>query len=92
MARRGYQLVVTHIDVRFRAAATAGERLIVETSLGDLRRASGTWSQRILRDGEVLATAEVTAGVTDATGRPTRPPDWLFPALERLRPEAQRSG
>jgi len=101
MARRGYQLVVTHIDVRFRGAATAGDRLVVETSLGALRRARGTWHQRILRpaaagdggtggggedgEGDVLVTAEITAGVTDRAGRPTRPPDWLFPALERLR-------
>ncbi len=92
MAEQGYQLVVTQIDVRFRGAATAGDTLVVETAVGRLRRASGTWSQRILRcsgDGEeVLVTAEVTAGVTDETGRPTRPPDWLFPALDPLRAEA----
>ncbi len=96
MAERGYQLVVTRLEVRFRRPATAGDRLLVETELADLRRASGTWRQRIVRpvggggcgDEEVLVTADVTAAVTDATGHPTRPPDWLFPALERLRPAA----
>lgn len=98
MAERGFQMVVTHLDVRFKLAAEAGEELIVETAIGNMRRASGTWSQRILRtkptsaDGaqateEVLVTAEVTAGVTDSTGRPTKPPAWLFPALEPLRRE-----
>ncbi len=84
MAAKGFQIVVTAIDVRYRRAATAGDRLTVETSLSELRRAKGTWHQRILRDDEVLVTADVTAGVTDTNGRPTRPPEWLFPALERL--------
>ena len=92
MAERGYQLVVTSIEVRFRGAATAGDTLVVETGLGTMRRASGTWNQRILRPGgdcgeQVLVTAEVTAGITDGAGKPTRPPDWLFPALQPLRLE-----
>ena len=84
MAERGFQIVVTSLQVRFRRSAVAGDRLTVETSLRELKRASGTWYQRILRGDEVLVTAEVTAGVTDRRGRPTRPPDWLFPALEQL--------
>ncbi len=85
MAERGYQMVVTHIDVRFRRPAEAGQIITVETEVGELRRASGMWRQRIVRGDEVLVTAEVTAAVTDAGGRPTRPPPWLFPALEPLR-------
>lgn len=104
MASDGFQLVVTHIDVRYRGAATAGDVLVVETAIGKMRRASGTWHQRILRARpvaeagtetgaeEVLVTAEVTAGVTDATGKPTRPPDWLFPALEPLRIDRGEDG
>lgn len=84
MAERGYQLVVTNLQARYRGAATAGDRLTIETTVSELRRASGVWSQRILRGDEVLITAEVTAGVTDANGRPTRPPDWLFPAMKPL--------
>ncbi len=86
MAERGYQMVVTHIDVRFRRPAEAGQTLTVETEIGELRRASGTWNQRIRRGDDVLVTAEVTAAVTDSTGKPTKPPEWLFPALEALRP------
>lgn len=84
MAERGYQIVVTSIQVRYRAAATFGDRLTIETSLSELQRARGTWSQRILRCDDVLVTAEVKAGVTDRRGKPVKPPDWLFPALERL--------
>lgn len=86
MAERGYQMVVTHIDVRFRRAATLGDNLVIETEVSELRRASGTWTQRILCGDDVLVTADVTAGITDSTGRPTKPPDWLFPALEKLKP------
>jgi YbgC/YbaW family acyl-CoA thioester hydrolase len=87
MAERGFQMVVTHIDVRFRQAATLGDRLVVETEIGELRRASGMWRQRVVRGDDVLVSAEVTAGITDAAGKPARPPEWLFPALEKLRPE-----
>ncbi len=85
MVERGYQMVVTHIDVRFHRPAEAGQALVVETAMSAMRRASGTWAQRLLRGDDVLVTADVTAAVTDRTGRPTRPPDWLFPALEPLR-------
>ncbi len=84
MAERGVQLVVTALELRYRGAATARDRLTVETRVSTLRRASGVWSQTIRRDDEVLVTAEVVAGVTDRAGRPTRPPDWLFPALKPL--------
>lgn len=86
MAERGYQLVITRIDVRYRGAAELGDQLVVETEIGEARRASSTWDQRILRGDQVLVEAAVTAGVTDARGRPTKPPEWLFPSLEPLRP------
>jgi acyl-CoA thioester hydrolase len=84
MAERGFQIVVTSIEVRYRRPAGAGDTLSIETHLSELRRASGTWSQRILRGDELLVTAEVRAGVTDRSGKPAKPPDWLFPALQRL--------
>lgn len=86
MAERGYQMVVTHLEVKFRRAATLGDKLVIETEISELRRASGTWTQRILRGNDVLVTAEVTAGITDSNGKPSKPPEWLFPALEKLRP------
>ncbi len=97
MAERGIQMVVTTLEVRFRSPARGGETVIVETELGEMRRASGVWNQRILRiddgpDGNTeteLVTASVTAAVTDRTGRPIRPPDWLFPALAPLGPAGQ---
>lgn len=84
MAERGYQMVVTKLDMRFKLPAKGGETLVIETAMSNMRRASGTWDQRILRGDDVLLSAEVTAAVTDSSGRPTKPPEWLFPALEPL--------
>ena len=101
LAAAGFQLVVTKLDMTFHAPAVAGDSLIVTTAVANLRRASGTWRQQVLRadragesDGaaaraadsgqERLVTGLITAAVTDTAGRPTRPPDWLFPALEPL--------
>jgi acyl-CoA thioester hydrolase len=84
LAAGGFQLVITKVEARFLAAAVGGDRLSIETEVAEMRRASGVWAQRILRGDEVLLTARVTAAVTGRDGRPTRPPDWLFPALEKL--------
>jgi acyl-CoA thioester hydrolase len=84
LAQHGFHMVVTELSVRFRGPAGPGDRLTVETTVSALRRARAIWSQRILRDTEVLVTAEITIGVTDRAGRPTRPPDWLFPTLQPL--------
>ncbi|NNC43595.1 MAG: hypothetical protein HKO03_10190, partial [Acidimicrobiia bacterium] len=40
----------------------------------DIRRATATWGQRILKDDEVYATQSVGAAILDLTGKPTR---WL---------------
>jgi YbgC/YbaW family acyl-CoA thioester hydrolase len=89
LEQAGVQIVVTQLQVRFRAPATARDRLVVETEVAEIRRASSRWVQRMLREGtgDVLVTAEVTAGVCDSTGRPTRPPGALMEALAILSPE-----
>jgi len=84
LAHKGYQFVVTNIAVRFRRAATAGERLTITTEVAQVRRASSIWRQQITRGDELLVTAEVTVGITDRMGKPCKPPNWLFPALQPL--------
>ncbi len=84
LSAEGYQLVVTRLDIRYRAAAEAGERLTVVTEVLEMRRASGVWRQRVRRGQDVLVTADVTIGVTDLNGRPTRPPEWLMSGLSSL--------
>jgi acyl-CoA thioester hydrolase len=79
----GLQFVVTKIEVRFRRAATAGDDLAIYTGVGVFGRASTQWHQEIRRGEELIATAEVTVAVTDRTGKPVRPPAFVF---ERLAP------
>ena len=83
---RGIQIVVTQLDVRFKLPATARDKLLVETEVIEVRRASSRWGQRVLReeDGAVLVTAEVVAGVCDTNGKPMRPPADLMEALATL--------
>jgi len=88
---QGYRFVVSQIATRFLASAVGGDRLVVETEVLELRRASSRWGQRILRvppegdeaEPELLATQEVVAAVTGTNGRPTRFPEFM---AERLAP------
>ncbi len=82
----GFQFVVVDLNVKYKRAAEMGDRLTVETSLAGTSRATSTWQQRILRDGDLMITGSVTAAVTDRTGRPVRPPEWITEALQALRP------
>ena len=86
LSERGLQIVVTHLDVRFREPATARDVLNVETRIAELKRVSSTWKQVISResDGKELVEAELTLGVCDLGGKPTRPPSDLIVTLSRL--------
>jgi len=86
LSERGLQIVVTHLDVRFREPATARDVLNVETRIAELKRVSSTWRQVISResDGKELVEAELTLGVCDLGGKPTRPPSDLNVTLSRL--------
>lgn len=80
----GLQFVVTRIEVRFRTAATAGEDLEIHTGVASFGRASTVWAQTIRRGDDVIATNEVTVAITDAAGKPIRPPAHVFEKLEAL--------
>ena len=86
LSERGLQIVVTHLDVKFREPATARDILTVETQIVELKRVSSTWRQRIIResDGKDLVEAELTLGVCDMSGKPTSPPAALNVSLSRL--------
>ncbi len=81
----GFQFVVTRLDVRFRRAATAGDLLSISTGVSSFGRASTVWTQEIHRRDDRIASATVTAAITDTAGRPVRPPPWIFERLEALR-------
>ena len=84
LKRQGFQMVVTRLELRYRGAAEAAEDLVIDTAIGELRRASATWLQTVRRGGEVLVSAEVDAGITNLEGRPVRPPPEVMERLTGL--------
>lgn len=92
IATEGFQMVVTGIDAKFRLPAGAGDVVTVVTRIAQRKRASAVWSQQVVRQGgdsgdrgdEVLLTASIVTAVTDLTGRPVKPPSWLFDRLAPL--------
>ena len=86
LGERGLQIVVTRLEVKFREPATARDSLIVETYVDELKRVSSTWKQQITResDSRVLVQAELTLGICDYQGKPTKPPADLNESLSRL--------
>jgi YbgC/YbaW family acyl-CoA thioester hydrolase len=81
LAERGVHLVIVEVRVRFRTPALAGDVLRIETGIGERKRASSWWHQRILRGDELIAEADVRSTATDRGGRPVRPPKDLLDAL-----------
>lgn len=84
IAATGHRVVVVRIDARFRRPAAGGDILTVRTGLAGLRGASSTWHQTVLRDGEVVLEADVTAACTGPDGRPARTPAAFQEALRLL--------
>ena len=86
VASEGFQFVITEVNAKYLVPATAKEPIVVETTIGSLRRISGVWSQRIVSpDGEtVYLSAELKAGITNRAGRPAKPPAWITEGLQRL--------
>ena len=83
MAELGFHIVVTRIETRFLASARAGDTVVVETEVGDVKRVTAQWHQRIRRGDEILATQTVDAAFTKPTGRPTRAPEGFVDAISK---------
>jgi len=58
--------------------ARLGDDLVVVSAIEQIRAASVQIQQRVMRNGELLTDARVTAAFLDANGRPQRQPkDWV---------------
>ena len=79
----GLVLPVVEAGVSYRTPARYDDLLAVETSLGDVRRASARVTYRVVRGDEVLATGHTVHACVDAAGRVKRMPPEL---LARLAP------
>lgn len=69
---------VAHADIRYVRPARLNDELIVLSTIDHVRAASVQIHQRVMRDGELLTDARVTAAFLDANGRPQRQPkEWV---------------
>jgi acyl-CoA thioester hydrolase len=87
LRERGVHIVVTHVNLRFLRPAVARDVVVIESEVRELRRATSWWHQRALRDGHVLAEAEVRSGTVDGNGVPMLAPVDLTRALRALQEE-----
>ena len=69
---------VSALAIRYRRPARLDDALVVVSSLARIRAASVDIHQAVMRYGEILSEAEVTAALVSASGRPRRqPPHWI---------------
>jgi len=69
---------VAKCSIRYVKPARLGEELLVLSGVDQVRAASVEIHQRVMRNGELLTDAQVTAAFLDANGRPQRQPkDWV---------------
>ena len=69
---------VARCDIRYVRPARLGEELLVLSSFEQVRAASVEIQQRVMRNGELVTDARVTAAFLDANGRPQRQPkEWV---------------
>ena len=69
---------VVSLAIRYAAPARLDDALIVETKVTDVRAASVSIHQRVMREAILLAEADVVAALVAPTGRPRRQPAaWI---------------
>ena len=81
--------VVVRMDIRFARGARIDDALVVRTTYDRVSGARLYVCQRIEREGELIALAEVEAASVDLQGRPRKPPREL---VARLAPWLEPSG
>lgn len=69
---------VADVSIRYVKPARLGDDLVVVSSIEQVRAASVSIHQRVMRGNELLTDALVTAAFLDANGRPQRQPkEWV---------------
>lgn len=69
---------VADVHIRYVRPAKLGDDLVVVSTVEKVRAASVEIHQRVIRAGELLTDARVTAAFLDANGRPQRQPrEWV---------------
>ena len=80
---------VAELQIRYRAPARLDDQLVVVSQLREIRAASCVIQQRVMRGGDILTDAQVTAAFLTPEGRPRRQPREWVDKFERLRVEEE---
>ncbi len=83
---RGVYAVV-ELAIRYRRPARLDDALLVVSRVTEIRAASCTIQQRVMRGDEMIADAEVTPAFVGPDGRPRRQPREWVAIFEALRGE-----
>jgi len=74
----GSAYAVAEVQIRYQKPARLGDELVVVSTVAEVRGVSVLIQQRVIRSGELLTDARVTAAFLDANGRPQRQPrEWV---------------
>ncbi|MEW6116271.1 MAG: YbgC/FadM family acyl-CoA thioesterase [Nitrospirota bacterium] len=74
---QGLFLVVTRVDISYKKPARLGDIIEITTEITEIKNASMTLKNQVLRDGVLLVEAYVTFACIDKDGRPKRLPEAL---------------
>jgi acyl-CoA thioester hydrolase len=80
---------VAEVTIKYRSPAKLADDLVVVTRLEAIRAASVLIHQRVMRGGEILADAHVTAAFLSLEGRPKRQPREWVERFEGLKEEGR---
>jgi acyl-CoA thioester hydrolase len=75
---------VAEVSIRYKSPAKLADDLLVVTEVKEVRAASVLIQQRVMRAGQLLADATVTAAFLSPEGRPRRQPRAWVLLFERL--------
>jgi len=78
---------VAEVSIRYKAPAKLADDLVVHTEVKEVRAASVIIQQRVMRNGEILVDACVTAAFLSPDGRPRRQPRVWVDKFRRLQGE-----
>ncbi len=84
MKRDGFQIVLVELTAGFHSPATLHDRLVITTTVGELKRSTTHWKQYANKGDTVVASLAVKAAFTDRNGRPIRAPEGFAEAAHRF--------
>ena len=82
LKKEGFLLPIVKIEIEYKKPAFPGDRLELAIEWTKKGTTSAVFHQEAVRDGEVVAAADVTWVVTDLRGKPIEFPSTLLRAFE----------